>query len=144
MHFVPIVQDGKTSVLIRAEGQLAQQPINRRSNVFLARSCLGQVQGGASFSQRSELATGRHLWQLGMGHPGAVQSKSVTSCAGMTAHFVLFAQTKVGLLSGRRSKRMKELPEKEVLARAAWSRYGDRLSQMWCRRLWCACQQPLC
>ena len=47
---------------------------------------------------------------------GAVQSKSVTSCAGMTAHFVLLAQTKVGFLSGGRSKRMKELPQKEVLA----------------------------
>ena len=34
---------------------------------------------------------------------GAVQSKSVTFCASMTAHFVLLAQTK------------KELPEKEVL-----------------------------
>ena len=40
---------------------------------------------------------------------GAVQSKSVTSCAGMTAHFVLLAQTKVGFLSGGRSRRMKEL-----------------------------------
>ena len=38
------------------------------------------------------------------------------SCAGMTAHFVLLAQTKVGFLSGGRSRRMKELPEKEVLA----------------------------
>ena len=47
---------------------------------------------------------------------GAVQSKSVTSCAGMTAHFVLLAQTKVGFLSGGRSKRMKELPQNEVLA----------------------------
>ena len=47
---------------------------------------------------------------------GAVQSKSVASCAGMTAHFVLLAQTKVGFLSGGWSKRMKELPEKEVLA----------------------------
>ena len=45
---------------------------------------------------------------------GAVQSKSVTSCAGMTAHFILLAQTKVGFLSGGRSRRMKELPEKGV------------------------------
>ena len=37
---------------------------------------------------------------------GAVQSKSVTSCAGMTAHFVLLAQTKVGFLSGGRSRHM--------------------------------------
>ena len=34
----------------------------------------------------------------------------------MTAHFVLLAQTKVGFLSGGRSRRMRELPEKEVLA----------------------------
>ena len=47
---------------------------------------------------------------------GAVQSKSVTSCAGMTAHFVLLAQTKVGFLRRGRSRRMKELPQKEVLA----------------------------
>ena len=46
---------------------------------------------------------------------GAVQSKSVTSCADMTSYFVLLAQTKVGFLSGGRSRRMKELPEKEVL-----------------------------
>ena len=47
---------------------------------------------------------------------GAVQSKSVTSCAGMTAHFVLLAQTKVGFLSGGRGRHMKELSENEVLA----------------------------
>ena len=47
---------------------------------------------------------------------GSVQSKSVTSCAGMTAHFVLLAQTKVGFLSGGRSKRMKELSHHEFLA----------------------------
>ena len=46
---------------------------------------------------------------------GSVQSKSVTSCAGMTAHFVLLAQTKVGFLSGGRSKRMKD---EEAYARA--------------------------
>ena len=40
----------------------------------------------------------------------------VTSCAGMTAHFVLLAQTKVGFLSGGRSRHMKELSENEVLA----------------------------
>ena len=39
-----------------------------------------------------------------------------TSCAGMTAHFVLLAQTKVGFLSGGRSKRMKELPQNKILA----------------------------
>ena len=39
---------------------------------------------------------------------GSVQSKSVTSCAGMTAHLVLLAQTRVGFLSGGRSKRMND------------------------------------
>ena len=47
---------------------------------------------------------------------GAVQSKSVTSCAGMTAHYVLLAQTKVGFLSGGRGRHMRELSENEVLA----------------------------
>ena len=36
---------------------------------------------------------------------GKVQSKSVTSCAEMTAHLVLLAQTRVGFLSGGRGKR---------------------------------------
>ena len=36
---------------------------------------------------------------------GKVQSKSVTSCAGMTAHLVLLAQTRVGFLSGGRGER---------------------------------------
>ena len=47
---------------------------------------------------------------------GAVLSKSVTSCAGMTAHFVLLAQTKVGFLSGGRGKKMRELSDTEITA----------------------------
>ena len=47
---------------------------------------------------------------------GSVLSKSVTSCAGMTAHLVLLAQTRVGFLSGGRSKRMKDLPRTEFVA----------------------------
>ena len=47
---------------------------------------------------------------------GSVQSKSVTSCAGMTAHLVLLAQTRVGFLSGGGSKRMKNLSQNEFLA----------------------------
>ena len=45
-----------------------------------------------------------------------MQSKSVTSCAGMTAHLVLLAQTRVGFLSGGRSKRMNDLSQNEFLA----------------------------
>ena len=47
---------------------------------------------------------------------GKVQSKSVTSCAGMTAHLVLLAQTRVGFLSGGRGKRMRDLTPTEFLA----------------------------
>ena len=47
---------------------------------------------------------------------GQVQSKSVTSCAGMTAHLVLLAQTRVGFLSGGRGKRMRELSTAECAA----------------------------
>ena len=47
---------------------------------------------------------------------GSVQSKSVTSCVGMTAHLVLLAQTRVGFLSGGRSKHMRGLPPAEFLA----------------------------
>ena len=47
---------------------------------------------------------------------GQVQSKSVTSCAGMTAHLVLLAQTRVGFLSGGRGKRMRELSSTEFAA----------------------------
>ena len=38
------------------------------------------------------------------GSDGAVLSRSVTSCAGMTAYLVLLAQTRVGFLSGGRHK----------------------------------------
>ena len=47
---------------------------------------------------------------------GQVQSKSVTSCAGMTAHLVLLAQTRVGFLSGGRGKRMRDLLSTEFAA----------------------------
>ena len=47
---------------------------------------------------------------------GKVQSKSVTSCAGMTARLVLLAQTRVGFLSGGRGKRMRDLSSTEFAA----------------------------
>ena len=47
---------------------------------------------------------------------GKVQSKSVTSCTGMTAHLVLLAQTRVGFLSAGRGKRMRDLTPTEFLA----------------------------
>ena len=42
-----------------------------------------------------------------------VISRSVTSCAGMTAFMVVVAQTKVGFLTGGRGQRFRGLPEEE-------------------------------
>ena len=91
---------------------------------------------------------------------GSVQSKSVTSCAGMTAHLVLLAQTRVGFLSGGRSKRMKDLSQNEFLAQLDHRSLNDEsaktthhhgspgharavgrcdrhwLPKAWCRRVW--------
>ena len=47
---------------------------------------------------------------------GAVLSRSVTSCAGMTAYLVLLAQTKVGFLSGGRGKTFQQLTPTEQSA----------------------------
>ena len=53
-------------------------------------------------------------WVSGSG--GAVISRSVTSCAGMTAYLVLLAQTRVGFLSGGRGKSFHQLPPQEQAA----------------------------
>ena len=37
-------------------------------------------------------------------------SRSVTSCAGMTAYMVVVAQTKVGFLTGGRGEKFRSLP----------------------------------
>ena len=42
-----------------------------------------------------------------------VISRSVTSCAGMTAYMVVVAQTKVGFLTGGRGEKFRNLPEEE-------------------------------
>ncbi len=47
---------------------------------------------------------------------GTVLSRSVTSCAGMRAHLVLLAETKVGFFSGWRSKPSHDLPPEEQQA----------------------------
>ena len=47
------------------------------------------------------------------GSDGAVLSRSVTSCAGMTAYLVLLAQTRVGFLSGGRGKTFHQLTRQE-------------------------------
>ena len=53
-------------------------------------------------------------WVSGSG--GAIISRSVTSCAGMTAFLVLLAQTRVGFLSGGRGKSFHQLPLQEQAA----------------------------
>ena len=47
------------------------------------------------------------------GSDGAVLSRSVTSCAGMTAYLVLLAQTRVGFLSQGRGKSFHQLTQQE-------------------------------
>ena len=47
------------------------------------------------------------------GSEGAVLSRSVTSCAGMSAYLVLLAQTRVGFLSGGRGKSFHQLTQQE-------------------------------
>ena len=44
---------------------------------------------------------------------GAVVSRGVTTCAGMTAHTVIVAQTKVGFLTGGRRASFHDLPQDE-------------------------------
>ena len=54
-----------------------------------------------------------------MGAPNGLHnrlSRSVTSCAGMTAHLVLLAQTRVGFLSWGRSKDFQKLSDDEQRA----------------------------
>ena len=70
----------------------------------------------AVLHNRNKMVTAFGNSEWAMQSEGSVQSKSVTSCAGMTAHFVLLAQTRVGFLSGGRSKRMKEFSQHEFLA----------------------------
>ena len=53
-------------------------------------------------------------WVSGTG--GAIISRSVTSCAGMTAYLVLLAQTRVGFLSGGRGKSFNQLTPQEQAA----------------------------
>ena len=50
------------------------------------------------------------------GSDGAVLSRSVTSCAGMTAYLVSLAQTKVGFLSGGRGRSFHQLTQQEQSA----------------------------
>ncbi len=42
-----------------------------------------------------------------------VISRSVTSCAGMTAYMVIVAQTRIGFLTGGRGQKFRNLPEQE-------------------------------
>ena len=45
----------------------------------------------------------------------AIVSRGVTTCAGMTAHTVILAQTRVGFLTGGRKKSFLALPEEEQM-----------------------------
>ena len=54
----------------------------------------------------------------------SIVSRGVTTCAGMTAHTVILAQTRVGFLTGGRKKSFLDLPQDEqtVQLKAAYAR----------------------
>ena len=68
--------------------------------------------------------------------PGSVISRGITSCAGMTARMVLLSQTKIGFLTGGRSKRYRALSieEQDVQKEEAYARATVALTrvQQWC------------
>ena len=49
------------------------------------------------------------------GSQDSIVSRGVTTCAGMTAHTVILAQTRVGFLTGGRKKYFLALPEEEQM-----------------------------
>ena len=67
---------------------------------------------------------------------GSVISRGITSCAGMTARMVLLSQTKIGFLTGGRSKLYRALPseEQEIQKEEAYARATVALTraQQWC------------
>ena len=68
-------------------------------------------------------------WVSGSG--GTVISRSVTSCAGMTAYLALLAQTRVGFLSGGRGKSFHQLTPQEQAAQKeeAFARATEALTR---------------
>ena len=81
-------------------------------------------QGLAVLHNRNKMVNAFAATQWVASSKGAVLSRSVTSCAGMTAYLVLMAQTKVGFLSGGRGKEFRKLPllEQELQREEAYAR----------------------
>ena len=77
----------------------------------------------AVLRNRNKMVNGFASTEWVAGSEGAVLSRSVTSCAGMTAHLVLLAQTRVGFLSGSYHH---GLPE--IWGLLKWTRCPGRLS----------------
>ena len=100
--FLPVFWDAPSACLYAVQSQFKLTPDeNGCLAVLHNRNKMVTTFGNSEWATQSE---------------GSVQSKSVTSCAGMTAHLVLLAQTRVGFLSGGRSKRMNDLSQNEFLA----------------------------
>ena len=78
----------------------------------------------AVLHNRNDMVSAFHRSEWVAASKGSVISRQITSCAGMTARMVLLAQTKIGFLTGGRSKRYRSLPteeqdvQKEAYARA--------------------------
>ena len=73
-------------------------------------------EGLAVLHNRNKMVNAFATTEWVAGSEGAVISRSVTSCAGMTAYLVLLAQTRVGFLSGGRGKSFRQLAPQEQAA----------------------------
>ena len=90
----------------------------------------------AVLHNRNDMVSSFHRSEWVSGSKGSVVSRGITSCAGMTARMVLLSQTKIGFLTGGRSKLYRSLPveTQETQKEEAYARATVALTraQQWC------------
>ena len=90
----------------------------------------------AVLHNRNDMVSSFHRSEWVSGSKGGVVSRGITSCAGMTARMVLLSQTKIGFLTGGRSKLYRSLSveTQETQKEEAYARATVALTraQQWC------------
>ena len=90
----------------------------------------------AVLHNRNDMVSSFHRSEWVSASNGSVISRGITSCAGMTARMMLLSQTKIGFLTGGRSKTYRALPgeEQETQKEEAFARATVALTraQQWC------------
>ncbi|MCV6577049.1 MAG: hypothetical protein OIF58_15090, partial [Cohaesibacter sp.] len=78
----------------------------------------------AVLHNRNDMVSSFHRSEWVSSSEGSVISRGITSCAGMTARMVLLSQTKIGFLTGGRSKLYRALPveQQEIQKEEAYAR----------------------